>query len=186
MGLIVTLVVLAFVLLPTPLRAQNISSVYIDFDLSRCEAVEKIKETGSLVQRCTGAGDFPFFVAEDDLRFFVGYGPGGRKQKSFSQSLAHFNTIHNRIEFRIRLGQQRPFASILRYHTDGVAGERDGQVLVVTKIEDDEACHVAYVDALANVNPNALAQQAADAMAASFDCQRDEPKIVGARGRSPM
>jgi hypothetical protein len=59
-------------------------------------------------------------------------------------------------------------------------------VLVVTKIDGKEACHMAYIDARANPAANALARDTADSMAAGFDCGRDEPKVVGAKGVSRM
>jgi len=165
---------------------QEASSVYSALDLRKCAIVKKTKETASVVQRCTVSGNFQLYVAEDDLRFFVGYGPNGQKQKAFGQTLAPFNSIHNTIELRTRPGARQPFAAILRYLTEGGDGERKGQVLVVTKIDGREACHMAYIDALANPNPNALAQRTADSMAASFKCRSNAPRVVGAKGRSPM
>ena len=43
--------------------------------------------------------------------------------------------------------------------------------------------HVAYIDASANADANALAQQAADEKAGAFTCGKDEAAIVGKRGR---
>ncbi len=164
--------------------AQDVSSVYTQFNLNHCVVVEKIEETGSIVQRCRALDGFPVFIAEDDLRFFVGYGPHGRKQKAFNQTLPPFNSIHNKIEFRIRSGARQPFAAILRYFTDSGEGRSKGQVLIVTKIDGREACHMAYIDALANSEANALAQKTADTMAPGFNCARDEARNVGAVGPS--
>jgi hypothetical protein len=160
--------------------AQEIASVYTGFDLNHCVVVEKIEETGAIIQRCRALDGFPVFIAEDDLRFFVGYGPHGRKQKAFSQTLPQFNSIHDKIEFRIRPGARQPFAAILRYFTDSGEGKGKGQVLIVTKIEGREACHMAYIDAGANADANALAQKAADTMAPTFSCARDDAKRIGA------
>ena len=163
--------------------AQVISSVYVEFNLDRCVIVDKIEATGSIVQRCKALDGFPIFIAEDDLRFFVGYGPNGRKQKAFSQTLPQFNSIHTKIEFRIRPGARQPFAAILRYFTDNGDDKPRRQVLVVTKIAGrDDACHMAYIDALAIPDANGVAQKAADAMAGSFDCVRDQAKDIGAAG----
>jgi hypothetical protein len=167
-------------------EAQDVSSAYTAFNLDHCVIVEKIEQTGSIVQRCRALDGFPVFIAEDDLRFFVGYGPHGRKQKSFSQTLPQFNSIHNKIEFRIRSGARQPFAAILRYFTDSGAGKPKGQVLVVTKIDSREACHMAYIDAVANPEANTLAQKTADTLAPNFVCGRDEPKNIGAVGPGRM
>jgi hypothetical protein len=166
--------------------AQQISSVYTEFDLNHCVIVEKVEETGSIVQRCRALDGFPVFIAEDDLRFFVGYGPAGRKQKAFNQTLPPFNSIHNKIEFRIRSGARHPFAAILRYFTDAGSGRPKGQMLVVTKIDGAQACHIAYIDAVANPDANALAQKAADTMAPDFNCARDAARTVGVAGSNRM
>ena len=78
------------------------------------------------------------------------------------------------------------YATVMRYCTGaGDRGKRQRhQVLVVTKlgpVGGGEACHAAYVDAVANSDANALAKMAADAVASGFDCHK-EPVVVGARG----
>jgi hypothetical protein len=62
---------------------------------------------------------------------------------------------------------------------------RKGDVLVVSKVSDEETCHVAYIDALANRDAIALAREIADRQAKTFDC-RSRPRVEGATGRSPM
>jgi hypothetical protein len=69
----------------------------------------------------------------------------------------------------------------LRFFVDkgqGDAPEKQGQVLVVTQIKAGATCHIAYVDALANADANAMAQKVADEKAGSFDC-KNEPEFVG-------
>ena len=58
-------------------------------------------------------------------------------------------------------------------------------MLVVFKVMDYDTCHVAYVDALANEEPAALARRIADREARNFDCSR-QPRAEGATGKSPM
>lgn len=171
----------------TSAYAAPAQSRYVKFHLDQCTVVERDEESGSIVQRCTGSDGFAFYVAEGDLRFFVGYGPNGREQRSFNQTLPPFNSINDTLELRSRIGANKPHATILRYFTDSGMGDGSpkGQVLVVTKLDGDEACHMAYVDALANSNANELARQAADS-SENFDCATDEPRIVGKGGRSPM
>ncbi|WP_088348433.1 MULTISPECIES: hypothetical protein [Rhodomicrobium] len=171
---------------PTDAVAEGASSIYIKFDIARCAIIDEDRETASVVRHCRDFGDYEFYVAEGDLRSFVGYGPNGLKQKAFSQTLAPLNHIHDTLELRIRPGAEGPHAAILRYFTGGLDGGPAGQVLVVTKISGSEACHMAYIDALATPNPNGLAQKIADEGAADFRCEADAPQIVGARGKSRM
>ena len=51
----------------------------------------------------------------------------------------------------------------------------------VTRLPPGPVCHVAYVDAIANKDANALANSAADDLTRSFDCRKD-PTIVGKPG----
>ncbi len=88
-----------------------------------------------------------------------------------------------------RLSQQGshwlPHATILRYYTDSSNGKK-GQVLVVSKYDNGESCHMAYIDALANKNANKLAQFIADRLSDNFNCEKDQAIIVGKSGESPM
>jgi hypothetical protein len=181
----------AIVLASTAVAAPAATSRYVKFDLEKCPVIERQEEGAVTVWHCKDPGGFEFFVAEDDLRFSIGYGPGGRDQRSFRQSLAPFNTINNTIELRQRAGANAPHASILRYYTEGAIDNQTGrlrergEILVVTKIDGAKACHLAYVDAAANPDANHLAQEAAD-NGDGFDCEKAEPKRVGKTGKSPM
>jgi hypothetical protein len=176
----------ALLLLPLAAHAQQASSVYSTFNLKKCAVISKDADTGDIVQRCKGSGGFEFFIADGDLRTYVGYGPNGLDQKAFTQTLSPFNSVNDTVEFRVRGTGSAPFAAILRYRTADEDGKERGQVLVVTKIDGKEACHMAYIDARANPAANALARDTADSMAPGFDCARDEPKVVGAKGVSRM
>ena len=76
-----------------------------------------------------------------------------------------------------------PYATIVRYFTG--EGARRGEVLVVMRVAGSEACHVAYVDALANPDAMVLAREAADARGRGAACP-PKPVILGATGRSPL
>ena len=65
---------------------------------------------------------------------------------------------------------------LLRYFT--AVDSAKGEVLVVSRITATEACHVAYIDALATPEAIVLARRVADERARSFDC-RDEPRREG-------
>jgi hypothetical protein len=169
-------------------NAQPAQSRYVKFDLGKCTVVERDEESGSIIQHCKDSDGFAFYIAEGDLRFFLGYGSNGRNQRAFRQTLAPFNSINDTLELRSWIGSENPHAAILRYFTEsgmGDDGSPKGQVLVVTKLDGDEACHMAYVDALANPNANELARQVADS-GENFNCATDEPRVVGKSGKSPM
>jgi len=54
----------------------------------------------------------------------------------------------------------------------------------VTRLPPGPVCHVAYVDVGANPNADELARKAADDFARSFECGKDEVKVIGESGRA--
>jgi hypothetical protein len=134
---------------------------------------------------------FPVYIAEGDLRQFVSVGPQAERRRAATQTLGPFNSIFEpgndraTIEWRFvrKFGQPVPYATIVRFHTS--AEGRRGDVLVVSKVGERETCHIAHIDALANPKAIALARQIADDQARAFDC-RQEPRIEGEQGKSPM
>jgi len=173
--------------LSTVANAQGPESRYINFNLDACETIERDEESGAIIQRCNDEGDYEIYVAEGDLRYFIGYGPNGLNQRAFSQTLAPFNHVNNVVELRQYEGESEPYAAILRYYTDSGMGDDNakGEVLVVTKLDGGEACHMAYIDARANPNANELAREIADGDE-GFDCLKDDPQVIGKTGVSPM
>lgn len=162
--------------------AQEASSVYTSLDLDKCLILTteaEAEENQGAEWVCEGHNRIVVWAAEGDLRYFLGYGSRGRDQCSYRQTLAPFHTVHTTLEWRLKGGE--PVATILRYFTD-VDGQK-GQHLVVTKLGDGEACHMAVVDASAP-NANALARQAADQYAEGFDCETDQPFYYSAQGQS--
>lgn len=160
-------------------------SQYLGFDWQQCTVIEEDIAANTEVRRCAKEGAPDIYIAEVFRHSFVGYGPEGMKQKAFNQSLLAFNSIFNTVELRTRDGQA-PYAAIARYFTENESHSIKGQILVITKLQGAVACHMAYIDAVANPDASALAQQTADSMAPGFDCDRDEPKIVGESGKSPL
>lgn len=156
----------------TTSATAEISSVYTKLDLKKCKLVDSSDKEGSWAEfTCKGYKDMAVRVAEGDLRFFVSYGPDARKQVAASQTLGPFNTIHHTLEWRVKkqAGEWVPFATILRYFWDSGDG-RKGQTLIVTKLDGNEACHVAHIKADGNANANAEAREAADRESHAFDC----------------
>lgn len=157
-----------------------VDSAYTEIDLDECLLLEADDFGASWA--CPGYKGFPLYIAEGDLRFFVSYGFDALDEPARSQTLPPFNTIHSTLEWRLsnETGNWKPFATILRYFTEsGVESEIKGEVLVVTKIERGNTCHIAYVDtkllALPDANPNEIARSFADEYARDFDCETDEP-----------
>ncbi|MBX2805016.1 MAG: hypothetical protein KTR19_03495 [Hyphomicrobiales bacterium] len=167
--------------------AQTAQSRYVKFDLAACETIDRDAESEAIIDICYSEDDYQIYLAEGDLRQFVGYGPNGMNQRAFSQTLAPFNRINNVLELRQYAGNSQPHAAILRYYTDSGMGDGSakGEVLVVTKFNGEEACHMAYIDARANPNANELARNVADRDHV-FSCYDDDPEIIGESGVSPM
>jgi hypothetical protein len=186
---VVTAAVVAVTGLAGTVAANPVKSLYTPIDLKDCRQTTRHKDGGAWT--CKGLAGYPIHVAEGDLRTFVSVGPGAASRRAATQTLATFNSIFQAagsratLEWRFeRKGERQvPYATILRYFTE--SDGRRGEVLVVTRVTDKEACHLGYVDALANPEAIALARALADEKARTFDC-RSEPLRVGVRGRSPL
>ncbi|MEQ8281363.1 MAG: hypothetical protein RIC04_01760 [Parvibaculum sp.] len=165
-------------------RAEPVSD-YSSIDPEACDVTATDEESGSVWLACPGFRGHEVVMLEGDLRFYLQIDDPQREKRLSGQTPPPFNRLGKMLEWR--LGEDgKAFATIVRYHTQPDGGDGsfyDGQVLVVSKI-GDEACHVAYVDARANTDANALAREAADAHAASFDCATDTVMRVGKPGRS--
>lgn len=180
----------AFVLLwcgvPKPVSADT--SAYSSLALEEdCRLVEPSgsEEAQGAEWWCEGFRNTDVWVAEGDLRFFLGYGRNAKQQCSARQTLSAFNTIGKTLEWRVireTQGHMRPIATILRYRTE--SDGRKGQYLVVTKLGPGEACHMAYVDVKTSRDANVLARRAADEFAEDFDCRRDQPFLMTWAGPS--
>lgn len=189
--------------LVAPAIAEPVRSDYTTIELKQCKPLKASSDEAGADQGaawwCPGPKGYKLYLAEGDLRFMVAYGTKAQEQRAATQTLGRFNSIFPNdkteratLEWRMRYqkGKWMPFATVLRYYT--FDGDQDppvrGQVLVVAKVGPrggTDACHVAYVDALANPDANALAQKAADEKAERFDCTK-EAEIVGLTGTSPM
>ncbi|MCW2309901.1 hypothetical protein [Rhodobium gokarnense] len=167
-------------------EAAEIDSAYTKLDLNACPIIEQNLEEGSwTLVRCKGYRGRPVFVGEGDLRFFVWFDDKESEEPLRSQTLGPFNTIGETLEWRVRRvgGDWQPFATILRYRTSLDEDQDQGEVLVVSQIQPGATCHIAYVDVRSNPDANALARDAADRLAGSFDCA-DTPERIGVPGPS--
>lgn len=163
--------------------AQQIDSAYTKIDLDICQQIDATAlgdDSGqSGYWACVGYNNALVFVAEGDLRFFVSYGDGALNEMSSSQTLPAFNTINDTLEWRMQRvnGEWVPFATILRYYTESGDGD-NGEVLVITKLEAGNSCHVGYVDAQLTSNANVAARNIADQFAKDFNCRTEETHLV--------
>lgn len=161
--------------------AQPWISHYTDTNLDFCTRLSG-EEYGAEFA-CPGYKGYPLWIAEGDLRFFVSYGINARNEKARLQTMPGFNTIGQKLEWLIGTdaqGNEAPVASILRYYISrSEAAKPDAQILVVTKISTGNTCHVAYVDALANVNANAMARKVAADMVPGWNCETMQARAVG-------
>ena len=130
-------------------------------------------------------------ISEDDLRETVSVGrnrAAAAKEPAAQTWFGPFNSTTNTVEWRAVDG--KPFAIIQRWHiADNSDQDKDGRpiakpMLAVTRLPPGEVCHVAYIDAQANPNPNELARKAADELARNFKCGKDEVKVIGETGRA--
>jgi hypothetical protein len=172
-------------LLPLDAAADEISSIYSELDLKKCRQLALFEDEGEGGEwSCTGVAGYDVRVWEGDLRSFVGFGRDAPRQCASMQTFGAFNSLGPRVEWRMKDG--KPFATILRWFTEA---NTDGgnpvkqNWLVVTKLEEKDACHIAYIDTK-YADANEVARQRADEMAASFNCARDMPEIFSSRGGS--
>lgn len=174
---------------------QNISQ-YTSVAAKTCKKFDVTKvendELGASFE-CKGLPGYTVVLGEDDLRTTVAIGfnrKQAQEQPSFSQGFSPFNYVNDTLEWRIDAKTKKPFATIQRWRiTDNESADARGRpksvgLLVVTRIPPGSSCHVAYIDVAANENPNALAQKAADELAAKFDCEKDSIHFIGNKGRA--
>ncbi len=166
-----------FFLLNLPANSTEYISAYTDINLDECLLLGA--DDFRAEWACPGYRGFPLYIAESDLRFYVSYGFGAPNEKSANQTLPVFNYINDVIEWRLMQtnGNFIPFATILRWFPDiydenGIA--KKGNILVVTKLEQNNTCHIAYIDAKIIPNANELAREIADNKAENFNCEIDE------------
>ncbi|SDB06740.1 hypothetical protein [Bauldia litoralis] len=165
-----------------PALAEN-SSTYTKLILDQCqqEPLDPEDELQGGVWWCEGYGGMPVRVAEGDLRFLVSYGANAAEELAASQTVPSFNTINETLEWRLDASGM-PIATILRFFTDLVEGQK-GQVLVITKLgPPGQICHVGYVDALLNPDANVVARDVADNAAPGFVCGEEIAPAFGLTG----
>lgn len=158
--------------------AQLYNSSYTALKTEECTVITT-DDFGS-TWACPGLKGMPVMVRESGRRFRVSYGLTSTIEKAAEQTLPPINRLDGEIEWRVSNaeGSYKPFATILKVFVQPEDDGTEGEVLVVTRVAPGATCHVAYIDAIANQDAEALAQKTADETAADFDCA-NEPEIVG-------
>jgi hypothetical protein len=171
----------------TPVRAQEISSLYTTFDADKtCKHApgRDVEDYGSW--RCPGHGGLIVYLSAGDQRMQVSFGASARKaaeELAAEQTFPGFNSVYSgTVEWRIEKlpnGKTRPFATILRWNLiteediDRGDNKATGRTLVVTRLNPGGVCHVGYVDAR-TPGANEAARKLADEKARSFKCGEDK------------
>ena len=173
-------------------NAQTFGSSYTSTAPKDC----RVRSAGngiddSTIRVCPGKAGLVVVVSEDDLRETVSVGrnrAAADEEPAAQARFGPFNSTATTVEWRAANG--KPFAIIQRWHiADSSEEDKVGRpiakpMLVVTRLPPGPVCHVAYIDAQANPNPNELARKAADQFAHNFDCGKDEVKVIGEAGRA--
>jgi hypothetical protein len=176
----------------SPASAQTFSSSYTSTAPKDCRVTSAGTEVDdSTIRTCPGKGGLVVLISEDDLRETVSVGrnrAAAKKEPAAQVWFGPFNSTEHTIEWRAMNG--KPFAIIQRWHIADTSDEdKAGRpiakpMLAVTRLPPGQVCHVAYIDAQANPNPNELARKAADEFARDFKCGEDEVKVIGKTGKA--
>lgn len=165
--------VVATLLFMTPAIAGN-DSTYTDFVPEKCKQIEPGAAPGegefSPTYECKGYKGLPVTFAEGDLRALVAFGKDGRNHCAFHQTFSGFNSVGNKIEWRLKDG--KAIATILRWKVsyDPENSEKTKEWLVITKVEDRQSCQIGFVEG-SYPNANEKARWLADTAAEAFSCK---------------
>ena len=176
----------------SPASAQTFGSSYTSTAPKDCRVTgADTKVDDSTIRTCPGKAGLVVLISEDDLREPVSVGrnrAAAAREPAAGVWFGPFNSTEHTVEWRTMNG--KPFAIIQRWHIADVGDEdKNGRpiakpMLAVTRLPPGPVCHVAYVDAQANPNPNELARKAADELARDFKCGTDEVKVIGETGKA--
>jgi hypothetical protein len=163
-------------------------SVYTQLDLQNprvCTDLTPAPVEGEpndgVVFECKGHGNQVVSFVEGDLRSMVSYGTESGDHCSRTQTFGGFNGVGKTIEWRLKDGTA--IATIFRWTVsyDPEDSSKTREWLVVTKLEAENSCHMAYVEG-AYPNANAVAQKLVDGLAEGFSCAVGKPIFVAKIG----
>jgi hypothetical protein len=176
----------------SPANAQTFGSSYTSSAPKDCRVTGAGNGVDdSTIRVCPGKAGLKVLVSEDDLRETVSVGrtrAAAAKEPAAQLWFGPFNSATTTVEWRSLDG--KPFAIVQRWQlADNGDQDKDGRpiakpMLIVTRLPPGPVCHVAYIDAAANPDANALARKAADETARDFKCGTDAVKVIGQSGRA--
>jgi hypothetical protein len=111
----------------------------------------------------------------------VAFGKDGSNHCAFGQTFSGFNSVGNKIEWRLKDG--KPIASVLRWKVsyDSEDSSKLKDWLVVTKVGGGQSCHMGYVEG-SYPKANEKARWLADTAAENFNCKMGQPKFFANPG----
>jgi hypothetical protein len=178
---------LFLLLFPTSAFAGN-DSAYSDLDLenkSLCTLVTPVENGDEAMSsggyECKGYGDYVVSFAEGDLRSFVSFGKSTTDHCASTQTFGGFNSVGKKVEWRLKDG--KPIATILRWSVsyDPEDSAKQKTWLVVTKLEDNNSCHMGYIEG-GYPQANEKARWLADTAAEGFSCKSSKTIFVANAG----
>ena len=191
--IVVPLVLICFgVIGSAAAQTAQIVSTYTSTAPKDCRALRGGGNSESSMRACKGPFGLAVVVCEGDLRETVSAGRSvkiAENEPAAKTWFGPFNSTNNTIEWR-SAGKSKPFAMIQRWHlADNDDADKNSRpiakpLLVVTRLQPGEVCHVAYIDVQANPDANDLARKAADEIARDFRCGTDKVQVTGNRGRA--
>jgi hypothetical protein len=162
-------------------------SAYSDFVPETCKQIAPGAAEGegefSPTYECKGYKGAAVTFAEDDLRSVVAYGKNGRNHCAFHQTFSGFNSVGNKVEWRLKDG--KAIATILRWKVsyDPEDSSKTKDWLVVTKVEDGQSCQIGYVEGSYR-QANEKARWLADTAAEAFSCEVGKTIFFASSGTS--
>lgn len=158
--------------------ASAASSAYTTLDANKCQLIDKSKEgDGEWARfRCPGYKGWRVQLDAGDLREWVRLRPRrSPKWVILRGPVTNFNRIGPKLEWRSRTKGGQPYAVIYRISTTRNDRRKNRSFLYVAKLGPGGICLVAVVHRTAKPGQNLAARQAADTIAAGFECFQGKP-----------
>lgn len=171
----------------TPALA-DFDSAYTSLDFNNVEICTNLtpaptpgEPDDGVVYECQGFGPYVVSFQEGDLRSFVAYGTESGDHCSAMQTFGGFNSVGSTIEWRLKDG--KPIATILRWSVSYDPEDSSKQMswLVVTRLEAENSCHMAYVEG-AYPKANEEARDMVDKLGPEFSCAAGKPVFLANPG----
>jgi hypothetical protein len=153
------------VLCSIPSFAQNAepTSIYTNLYGKNCRSAKTVAETGSSVQKCSGAGNYSLLVLDDDNRMSLTLlSPDGKEHPLDLWTIItkSFSTLGEKAEWRVvrKNGKVTPVALIVRVNAniqENPDKPQKASYLAVTKITAEKVCVTDRVDSSAEANTKA-------------------------------